>query len=58
MGKHGIELELEEIEIDEMDNGTLEEIAEDKALKAFIEVGDKYGILGKTKQEIIEKYGV
>ncbi|MCK4956923.1 MAG: glycine C-acetyltransferase [Candidatus Cloacimonetes bacterium] len=30
----------------------------DKALKAFIEVGDKYGILGKTKQEIIEKYGV
>jgi glycine C-acetyltransferase len=30
----------------------------DKALKAFIKVGKKYDILGKTKQEIIEKYGL
>jgi glycine C-acetyltransferase len=29
----------------------------DKALDAFIKVGKKYDILGKTKQEIIEKYG-
>jgi len=35
MKKHGIELELEEIEIDEMETGTLEEIAEDKAMKAY-----------------------
>jgi len=30
----------------------------DKALDAFIEVGKKYDILGKTKQEIIDKYGL
>ncbi|MBI4648918.1 MAG: glycine C-acetyltransferase [Bacteroidia bacterium] len=29
----------------------------DKALDAFIKVGKKYDILGKSKQEIIEKYG-
>jgi len=29
----------------------------DKALEAFIKVGKKYDILGKTKQEIIEKFG-
>jgi glycine C-acetyltransferase len=29
----------------------------DKALAAFKKVGEKYGILGKTKQEIIEMYG-
>lgn len=29
----------------------------DKAIKAFIKVGDKYGILGLTKKEIIAKYG-
>ncbi|MCK4765222.1 MAG: glycine C-acetyltransferase [Candidatus Aminicenantes bacterium] len=29
----------------------------EKALAAFIEVGKKYDILGKSKQEIIEKYG-
>ncbi|MCP4217230.1 MAG: glycine C-acetyltransferase [bacterium] len=29
----------------------------DKALAAFIKVGKKYGILGKTKKEIIEMYG-
>jgi glycine C-acetyltransferase len=29
----------------------------EKALDAFIKVGKKYDILGKTKQEIIEKYG-
>jgi glycine C-acetyltransferase len=29
----------------------------DKALEAFIKVGKKYKILGKTKQEIIEMYG-
>jgi glycine C-acetyltransferase len=29
----------------------------DKALEAFIKVGKKYDILGKSKQEIIEKYG-
>ena len=29
----------------------------EKALEAFIKVGKKYDILGKTKQEIIEKYG-
>jgi glycine C-acetyltransferase len=29
----------------------------EKALDAFIQVGKKYDILGKTKQEIIEKYG-
>ncbi len=30
----------------------------DKALAAFTKVGKKYDILGKTKQEIIEKYGM
>jgi len=30
----------------------------EKALAAFIKVGKKYDILGKTKQEIIEKYGM
>jgi glycine C-acetyltransferase len=29
----------------------------EKALDAFIQVGKKYKILGKTKQEIIEMYG-
>ena len=29
----------------------------EKALDAFIKVGKKYEILGKTKQEIIDKYG-
>ena len=30
----------------------------EKALAAFIKVGKKYNILGKTKQEIIEMYGM
>lgn len=30
----------------------------DKALNAFIKVGKKHDILGKTKQEIIDKYGL
>ncbi len=30
----------------------------DKALEAFIKVGKKYDILGKSKQEIIDKYGM
>jgi len=30
----------------------------DKALKTFLKVGKKYGILGLTKQEIIAKYGL
>ncbi len=30
----------------------------EKALDAFIKVGKKYGILGLSKQEIIEKYGL
>ena len=30
----------------------------DKALDAFLKVGKKYDILGKTKQEIIDKYGL
>jgi len=30
----------------------------DKALDAFIKVGKKYDILGKTKEEIIAKYGL
>ncbi len=30
----------------------------DKALDAFRKVGEKYGILGLTKQEIIDKYGL
>ncbi len=30
----------------------------DKALEAFIKVGKKYEILGLTKQEIIDKYGL
>ena len=30
----------------------------DKALDAFVKVGKKYDILGKTKQEIIDKYGM
>jgi glycine C-acetyltransferase len=30
----------------------------DKALDAFIKVGRKYDILGKSKQEIIDKYGL
>lgn len=29
----------------------------DRALGAFLKVGRKYGILGKSKQEIIEQYG-
>lgn len=34
----------------------LETVHLEKALDAFIRVGNKYGILGKTKQEIIEMY--
>jgi glycine C-acetyltransferase len=30
----------------------------EKALAAFIKVGKKYEILGKSKQEIIDKYGM
>ena len=30
----------------------------DKALAAFTKVGRKFDILGKTKQEIIAKYGM
>jgi len=30
----------------------------EKALEAFIKVGKKYDILGKSKQEIIERYGM
>jgi glycine C-acetyltransferase len=30
----------------------------EKALEAFIKVGKKYNILGKTKQQIIEMYGM
>jgi glycine C-acetyltransferase len=30
----------------------------DRALDAFVKVGKKFDILGKTKQEIIEKYGM
>jgi glycine C-acetyltransferase len=30
----------------------------EKALAAFIKVGKKYEILGKTKQEIIDRYGM
>ncbi len=30
----------------------------DKALEAFVKIGKKYGILGLTKQEIIDKYGL
>jgi glycine C-acetyltransferase len=30
----------------------------EKALSAFTKIGKKYDILGKTKQEIIEKYGL
>jgi len=30
----------------------------DKAVSAFTKVGEKYGILGKTREEIIAKYGV
>jgi glycine C-acetyltransferase len=30
----------------------------DKALAAFIKVGKKYGILGKTKEEIVAMYGL
>ena len=30
----------------------------EKALDAFVEVGKKYNILGKSKQEIIEMYGM
>jgi glycine C-acetyltransferase len=30
----------------------------DKALAAFIKVGKKYGILGLTKEQIVEKYGL
>jgi glycine C-acetyltransferase len=30
----------------------------DKALAAFTKVGQKYDILGKAKEEIIEKYGM
>jgi glycine C-acetyltransferase len=30
----------------------------DKALDAFVKVGKKYEILGKTKEEIVQKYGL
>lgn len=30
----------------------------DKALEAFIKVGEKYGILGLTKEQIVAKYGL
>ena len=30
----------------------------DRALEAFSRVGERFGILGKTKQEIIEQYGI
>lgn len=30
----------------------------DRAIAAFIKVGEKYGILGKTKKEIIQMYGL
>jgi glycine C-acetyltransferase len=30
----------------------------DTALKAFVKIGKKYDILGKTKEEIIERYGM
>ena len=30
----------------------------DRALDAFIKVGEKFDILGKTKQEVIEMYGM
>jgi glycine C-acetyltransferase len=30
----------------------------EKALEAFTKVGKKYEILGKSKQEIIERYGM
>jgi len=30
----------------------------DRALEAFVKVGKKFDILGKTKQEIIDKYGL
>ena len=30
----------------------------EKALDAFVKVGKKYEILGKTKQEIIDRYGM
>jgi glycine C-acetyltransferase len=30
----------------------------DKALAAFIKVGAKFGILHKSKQEIIDRYGM
>jgi len=30
----------------------------DKALEAFVKVGEKYGILGLTREQIVEKYGM
>lgn len=30
----------------------------DKAIAAFIKIGEKYGILKKTKEEIVERYGL
>jgi acyl-coenzyme A synthetase/AMP-(fatty) acid ligase len=33
-------------------------ITGDRALEAFVKVGKKYNILGKTKQEIIRMYGM
>jgi glycine C-acetyltransferase len=30
----------------------------DKAIQAFVKVGKKYDILGKDKNQIIEKYGL
>jgi glycine C-acetyltransferase len=30
----------------------------DKAIAAFTEVGQKYDILGKSEDEIVEKYGL
>ena len=30
----------------------------EKALNAFIKIGEKYGILGLTKEEIVAKYGI
>jgi hypothetical protein len=30
----------------------------DRGIEAFTKVGKKYGILGKTKQQVVEQYGL
>ena len=30
----------------------------DRAIEAFVKVGGKHGVLGRTRQEIVDRYGL